>query len=840
MSDVGQARAVSRAQLVATLVFTSVVLALVIIGSWPIYRKPTLFVAGAAALVAGLAVGLIIVRRRLRALPALALALATYAVVGLLAAVPSTWSALPATLGDGALEVLTAPVTGWKNLLTITIPVGDFQGMQLPLFLVVYVAALLSVLFSLRLVRFWGLALAALAVALLFPTVFGARAAAETVTVPLLSLRAPVHLICGLLGLGLLLAWPIVRQRRQRLAARVAYVSDVLGDAEGETARKSTDAAKVAVASSGRRAARLRRIALAVGMAVVAAVVAGTVSGPLLGDRDRIVGRSVVEPETQVPPLNSPLAAFRRNFTAAHLNQTLLSVSGDAPQRLRFATLGEYDGQVFRTADPEQSNSADTAFRRVPFVLDTAGATRDATVTVGDYQSVWVPLGEQLEQLHFDGGDQRSLGSRFFFSDRLQSGLQLADRAGQQGLRSGDEYTFSFAPNDEQPSSEVGPGVGSVDGVSADLMPALNEWVAQKREGGATLGEVQRLNRLLIQRSYLGHSKDDPGHDENSWLPRDYQFRSSDAGHTRARIDGLFASMLDSRYLDCSSTVSQCAATVGDQEQYATATALVARVVGFPSRVVYGAKVDDDGQVRGRDVTAWAEVLTSDGRWVAIDADPRTDNRFVENPDQNAFKRYSPTTAQQNAGQVPPPDKDPSGGDLGSDVASGSQTLAQVLAIVRLATTVLFWAALITLPLWGVLLLKLLRRRRRRTRGTADQRVVAGWDEHVDNIVDAGGSAPIRATRREIAEPLSSERRQLADLADWAAFSGVALSTEQAAEYWRLVDAERARMVAGRTRWQRWKARLSPKSLTGYVRRVRILAQVPQRFRLGLGRGKTR
>ncbi|MCD7101640.1 transglutaminase-like domain-containing protein [Pseudoclavibacter sp. 13-3] len=838
MSDTRQTQAVSRAQLVATLAFTSAVLALVIIGSWPIYRKPTLFVAGGAALVAGLAVGLVIVRRRLRPLPAITLAVAAYAVVGLLAAVPSTWSALPATLGDGALEVLSAPVTGWKNLLTITLPVGDFQGMQLPLFLVVYVAALLSVLFSLRLTRGWGLALPVLGAALLFPTFFGARGAAETVSLP--GLRAPVHLVCGLLGLGLLLAWPIVRQRRARLAARVAYAGDVTGQAEGEAARKPADAVEVAIASPGRRGARLRRVALAVGMAVVAVVVAGAASGPLLGDRDRVVGRSVVEPETQVPPLNSPLAAFRRNFTAAHLNQTLLTVSGDAPQRLRFATLGEYDGDVFRTADPEQRSSADTAFRRVPFVLDTTGETRDATVTVGDYQSVWVPLGEQLGQLRFDGGEQRSLGSRFFFSDRLQSGIQLADRAGQQGLRAGDEYTFSFAPDDDQPSSDLGPGSGSVDGVSADLMPELNEWVAQKREGGATLGEVQRLNRLLIQRSYLGHSKDDPGQGENSWLPRDYQFRGSDAGHTRARIDGLFGSMLDNRYLDCSSTVSQCAATVGDQEQYATATALIARVVGFPSRVVYGAKVEEDGRVQGRDVTAWAEVLTSDGRWVAVDADPRTDNRFVENPDQNAFKRYSPTTAQQNAGQVPPPDKDPSGGDLGSDVASSSQVLARVLAIVRGTTTVLFWAALITLPLWGVLLVKLLRRRRRRTRGSSDQRIVAGWDEHVDNIVDAGGSVPIRATRREIAEPLGSESRRLADLADWAAFSGVGLSAEQAAEYWRLVDAERVRMVADKTGWQRWKARLSPKSLTGYVRRVRILAQVPQRLRLGLGRGKTR
>ena len=54
---------------------------------------------------------------------------------------------------------------------------------------------------------------------------------------------------------------------------------------------------------------------------------------------------------------------------------------------------------------------------------------------------------------------------------------------------------------------------------------------------------------------------------------------------------------------------------VGDDEQYASAMALLANRVGVPARVVVGAVLPRDGRVRGEDVHAWVEVRVADGSW---------------------------------------------------------------------------------------------------------------------------------------------------------------------------------------------------------------------------------
>lgn len=809
---------------VTTIVVVALVGAVTVLGAWPVHARPGVLLAGGAALVAGLLAGMTIVRARLRALPAVGLALAGYLVVSLLAAVPDAWTALPGSLLDGLLDVVVAPVTGWKDLLTLALPAGDGQGVQLPVFIVVYTSTLLALVFALRTPRLWGLAPAVLALAALFPTVFGPRTVSDGPRVLGMTLPAPLPVVAGLVQLALLIGWAVARSRSRRVAASITATETAVPTDRGRAL-----------------AARTRRLGLAAAMVVLAVVVAGLATAPLVGDRQRVVGRTVVQPETRTPPLTSPLSSFRRNFTADELHRTLLTVSGDAPQRLRLAALGQYDGEAFRTADPERPDDTSTAFARVPYRAPTAGGTTHTmTVTVDGYSGAWLPLAEQVSEVDFQGGDRRALAQGLYLNTDLQAGVELAARGDAQGLAAGDAYTVTWVDDEAEVSDDAGPGTGSLDGVDAESMPELNQWVTQQRQGGATVGEVRRLARLIIQRSYLGHSKDDPGTGDDSWLPKGYQFRASDAGHGRGRIDGLFGSMLDNRYLDCSDTVTQCAATVGDQEQYATATALMARVVGFPSRAVYGARVGDDGTVTGGDMTAWAEILTSDGTWVAIDTEPRTDNRFVENPDQNAYKRYSPTTAQQNAQQVPPPDKDPSGGVGGGETDDANRVWATVLHVAGVVGRTVFWIALVTLPVWGVLLYKALRWRRRCRHGTPDERLLAGWMEYVDRVVDAGGDVGRTRTRLEVAAPLGAGATRLAQLADWAAFAGVEIGEAQTREYWGLVDAERRRLFEGRTRAQRWRARLSLRSATGYVRRMRERAQIPRRFRLGSGRGRTR
>lgn len=803
--------------LTGTLALFVIVLALAAVGAWPIYQKATMALAAAGGILAGLAVGLTIVVRRLRALHALGLSLGVYVVVGLLTAVPSSWSALPGSALEGLLQVLSGPITAWKDLLTLSLPVGDYQGTQLPLFITLYLAALLAVVFAYRVPRLWGLALVALGAALLFPTIFGPKTAFASISLFGRTVSAPFEMLFGLLGLGVLLVWPLWRARRARTSARRSY-----------------SAADGAAVVTGSRAARTRRGLLGVGMALVAAVVALALTPALTGDSTRTVGRTLVEAQQVEPPSASPLTAYRSYFTADRYNETLLTLSGDVPQRVRFATLGSYDGQVFRTTATDSSSAA-TAFERLPYRLSdtqTEGESGTVEVRIEGYSGVWLPLAAGVQQVDFSGGSSSALSRGFYFNRDTQSGIVLTDRSGGQGLAAGDGYSVEYVTAEADAADDLGPGVGSTDGVEDDLLPNLNTWVDAHREGGATVGEVRRLVALLVQRSYLGHSKDQPATGDDSWLPDDYTFVSSDSGHSRARIDALFASMLSPEYLDCSETVTQCAATVGDDEQYAVASALIARTVGFPSRVVYGADVID-GRVQGKDVAAWAEILASDGQWVALDSSARTDNRFVENPDQDSYRQYSPPIAQQNADRVTPPDQDPTGGAVSNDTSSSSVTWARVAHLLRTVGTWTGWIALLTLPIWGMLLAKAVRRLRRR-RGTPKAQIVGGWDEYADQLVDSGASIPPASTRSSVAEGISPQAEYLAGIADWAAFSGNQPTAQQAAEYWALVQAERRAHLKDATRVQRWRTRLSPRSFTGYIKPIRAAARLPQRFRLGI------
>ncbi len=94
------------------------------------------------------------------------------------------------------------------------------------------------------------------------------------------------------------------------------------------------------------------------------------------------------------------------------------------------------------------------------------------------------------------------------------------------------------------------------------------------------------------------------------------------AGHGADRITDLFTGDV----------------MVGDEEQYASAFALMARSLGYPARVVMGfaPEVRDGGgavEVTGHDVTAWVEVAFEGVGWVPFSPTPdQTDVPQDQNP----------------------------------------------------------------------------------------------------------------------------------------------------------------------------------------------------------------
>ncbi|MEP6844309.1 MAG: transglutaminase-like domain-containing protein, partial [Pseudolysinimonas sp.] len=324
--------------------------------------------------------------------------------------------------------------------------------------------------------------------------------------------------------------------------------------------------------------------------------------------------------------------------------------------------------------------------------------------------------------------------------------------------------------------------------VPDDLAQHLDSYVSSKNAPGARL--VAMLDGLKKE-GYISHGLD----------PDQPASRS---GHAADRITQLFT---DPRM-------------IGDAEQYSVAAALMARQLGFPSRVVFGFAPQGSAgtlDVTGADVSAWIEVNTAQYGWVSIDPNPPARPIPDEQP-------QDPTKIARPQSVVPPPvDKADSKKDQTTPDSSQSEpnTLDPVLAIVLQVLSVVGFLLLIGLILAGPFLViiaaKLRRRRIRQRAASALQRIRGGWDEFADVVLDHGLQTPPAATRSEVAGVVGTlPSRVLAAVADRAVFAPGDADPADADRVWDAVGELRTSLDLGLNRRQRLKALISLRSLGGY------------------------
>lgn len=798
------------------------------ISSWPIYGKPTMFIAAGGAFVTGIILGISYGIWNIKWWKSIIVGYIVYVVMALVCAVPWVYTSFPFALIDALRQVAIGPVMSWKSLLTIALPVGDFGDTQLPLFIVIFLASIISIFVSFRKDKNWAYGLIPLAIALSFPTLFGPSTSSQPLHIGPFTLYASTHQLAGLAGMAVLLGWAIIKTRgdrkRQILATQVSH--------SGTSTRQE-------------RKAKVRQ-GLSALLTVMCALLLAVGATIPFASQARSVPRNAIEHRVDAPELTNPLAAYRNNFTSDSLNAPLLSFKGDAPSRVRFAALSSYDGSSFRPTSDAEARQQLTDFERVPYrVGNTSGALHTTNVTVQGYSGQWVPIASEFSQIEFTGKDALTLREGFYFNVDVQTAIDKTQRNENIGLRKGDMYALTYADSDVLEAdakgvSKMTPYLKSVvEAPSEDDFPSLHSWLTSQNADTATVNEVVRLRDLLLQRSYLGRSKSQPD-GQVTWMPLGYIFRPSDSGQTIERIDTLFKNMLDSKYRNCSSPSDQCAAHVGDEEQYAAATALIARTLGFPSRIVYGAHVPASGTVTGRDTTVWTEIQVADGSWVALDVAPRIDNAFVEQPDTEAYRQYNPNTGQENAPTLDPPAKDPATSDEQAPQDDEIFVSGQWLTYLVRGLEGIGILLLITSPLWGILLAKLIRRRRRRKKGSPNEKIIGGWQEYVDHLVDSGEDIPTYYTRKEIALDRGESARALASNADFAAFSGSSNTPEREAElYWDQVVQECKNDVREQKKTRRLRTYLSPKSFGRYRSKKKKDAKDSQsRFRMRIGKKK--
>lgn len=539
-----------------------------------------------------------------------------------------------------------------------------------------------------------------------------------------------------------------------------------------------------------RSGAGARRVLMGGAVVAIAAVVGIATSGFTAPASPRYVLRDVVIPPFDIREFASPLQSFRA-YVRDHPEDALFTVSG-LPEgaRVRLATMDAYNGTVYNVSDDGSGSSSAFAPARTNMSADAEGTPATVHFEIGDLESVWMPDAGAARSVTFVGARADELRRTAHYNESTETGVVTA------GLEKGDAYTIDAVipevPGDEELADVAFAPVKmpKQTGVPESLADIASQAVA---EASTPIEQVRALQQMLSEGGYFSHGL------AGQPLSR--------AGHGAERITTLLGSEQ----------------MVGDDEQYATAMALLAGQVGIPARVVMGFYPDEDEAgagvytATGDTLHAWVEVAFDGAGWVPFDPTPPEDQ---VPSDQTTKPRADP---KPQVLQPPPPPAEPVdlpptvADDRGSEDESGFDA-ALLWTIVSIGAGALGLLAVLLAPFIVIGALKAARRSRRRQAQRAADRISGGWDELVDRATDYG--APVRpgATRQEEAGVLAlafAEPRvgTLASRADLEVFGPTEPSPDDIEAFWVEVDEIVGGLGRDRSLWQRLGARLNVRTL---------------------------
>ena len=787
-------------------VYVAAMVALAGLAAWPIYANVwfIVVVAVSALVGAGIAVLSLLVKWN-GWLITLLLIGASYAVAVTMG-IPEHWSA-GTLVPDGLREAALGFVTGFKDLATSPLPVGTYRNLLVPAIAIFVVGTFIAIRFAFVSGRRAGYTVIAVGAMLAFGLLFGRTSVSAPLSIGPLTINAPIETgigIIGVLGSMLWLAWR-ARDERRRAIARAAAATGIRG-------------AQQSVAAS------VRRTSLAAAMVAIA-IGAGAALTPLVTNtHTRDVIRSAVGPEVDIAQAETPLAGYRTNFTNDNVSSVLFSYTstGEVPSRIRLATLGAYDGESYRV-----DINAANLYERVPSKLeDVAGTTSTVRFEIGALQGIWLPTFGALERIEFQGTTGPELADGFYYNKAAGTGVVTG------GVDEGDSYVVTAA---EGSAPELAKATSPGANPSAAAPESLITWLEAQAVPRTGAGLAEIVERLRA-RGYLSHALMVPEGETAQWmalLPDYAGFQSSAAGHSLARIDEMFSQMLEHESQVDGQADASLVAAVGDDEQFAVATALIAEQLGFPARVVVGVRTASDslpacdGECVASDLAVWTEVQDSSGAWIAIDVTPQftesidVESRTQRDPENNTDVRPDEVT------EVAPPDPDQNESNETPTEQDDTVDNAVVTSVMRWVGIGGLSLIVLLAPFLTVLIAKVARRKERATAPDGAERITGGWDEYVDAAVDAGLAVPTTHTRQELAEEYATPSGVLlAAQADHAQFSNAVISENESNEFWEIVAAERRALSQRLGWWRRVRAALSLKS---FVRQLNARSRPAER-----------
>lgn len=766
------------------------------LAAWPIYRDGRVWLV--VAVSAAVAFGTVwLARRRRWGAFGLVLLIVAFVVLVVPLAVPSALGGGAPGILRGLGDGLAAVALGWKQLLTLTLPVGAYQTVLVPLMVTMFAAVASATLLAVRGGRTAVFAALPVLAPVLFGTIFGSSTVSEPMAAGPLRIAAPRELALWLAASAVVavwIAWTAGIGRRSALR---------LGRRGGGPGRSRANAWARGAAGAG---------------IVACALAVGAAAAPALDGGSRTVPRDRVDPELVVRHQTSPLAGYRTWKRDAAFDAELFAVASDGPlpHRLRIAVLDRYDGVDFSLGDENETGR----FARFPSGEPLAESTR-LSVRIGEgYRGVWVPLAMPLAGPPSFGGDRAGeLSDGFYVNRDTWSAVAVPT---ERGLRDGDRYEADVSLADD-PALDDAPA-HRTPLIDLETMPQLARWLetqALPADGGGLREAVDRLR----ERGYLSHSLTD-GEGEREWLSElndayGTRFATSPGGHSIARIEDLFEQLNDQQLAAGERAPEKLlVAGIGDDEQFATAAALIAMADGYDARVVVGMRLggEEDGvpgvpacsaSCTGRNVAAWVEARGADGVWAPLDVTPQVEIPPTTLEEGEQLPEY-PTIPEERDAAESDPSIGTSESDPGSSQDRPGDEMALLWSILRVVLLSLAALVLIALLFLFIPVVKRIRRRRRRRAPEPETRALGAWHELIDARTDDGVRVPAGADRRTIALALDvPAARWAAWTADRAVFSREGIDGDDADELWRVVDEATAERRAAMGPWERIRARYS-------------------------------
>lgn len=596
---------------------------------------------------------------------------------------------------------------------------------------------------------------------------FGAAAGAAVLALRTRPALAPIGPPLAAYVVGLVLVGPAVANSVPATALFTAATAGLLAWGRRRTGPGSAPIGSLAVVTTA-------------AVLVVAAVAAtGLALGPvrlLVPGVDRADASRLLRPPVQITPVVDPLAAVRAQIRQDPPRQLFtLQVVAGAPalvgDRIRLVALDRFDGALWTT---EARHLA--AGRAVPAAVGPAGSSAPSgddelrvRVTVDGLSGPFLPAIGQPRRVEARSAPASQLG----LSE--SAGTLVTTAAEPTGLtytvtsriRARDAGFTTAVPI----AALVNQELREVPGTPPEVLTALLRQLTDSRS--------RPVDKLRAIEEHLRS------------LPYDTAARP---GHSYAAIE---------RLLD----PGPAGGGVGNAEQRASAFAVLARMLGYPARVVVGFRLPAASsgpyRITTRDAHAWPEMLFSGYGWVPFEP---TDLSRPDpgRPAQPGTVPETPAATPSPVRAEPPPPPHAGGTDGG--IGAGGPGAVPLLAVLAL---------LVLLALLSIPLAKVTRRWWRRSRGTPTARITGAWAETVDRLRERrvptyAGMTPHEIARAAVGPPDLPELTELAETVTATVFGVDQPDARAARAAWRLEGRIRRRLQGPPWSYRRYLAWCDP------------------------------